>query len=71
MAVPVVGLYFMGVWGGRFVGEGKIPFRWYHAWPLVLSITLVALMLIFADDINAWSAKIFRSDVPPVEGGAP
>lgn len=62
MAIPVVGLYFMGIWGGRFVGEGKVPFRWYHAWPLVLAFGIVGLMLIYSKDINAWSAEMFRAD---------
>ncbi len=52
MAVPVVGLYFLGCWGGSFVGEDRKAFRWYHAWPLVLGAVLIALMLAFADDIN-------------------
>ena len=52
MAVPVVGLYFLGCWGGDFVGEDRKTFRWYHAWPLVLGAVLITLLLVFADDIN-------------------
>lgn len=53
MAVPVVGLYFLGCWGGNFVGEDRRAFRWYHSWPIVLGAVLIALLLVFADDINA------------------
>ena len=52
MAVPVVGLYFLGCWGGSFVGEDRRTFRWYHTWPLVLGVALITLLLVFADDIN-------------------
>lgn len=52
MALPVVGLYFMGIWGGRFVGEDKEPFRWYHIWPLLLGAAAITLLLLFADDLN-------------------
>jgi hypothetical protein len=71
MALPVVGLYFIGVWGGRFVGEGKIPFRWYHSWPLVLAALAVFLMLAFSDQINEWSAEVFGADQPPAAEGNP
>ncbi len=59
MAMPLVGLYFLGIWGGRYVGEGRVPFRWYHAWPLVLGALLIALLLVFSSDLNAWSARVF------------
>ena len=52
MAIPVVGLYFLGCWGGNFVGEDRRTFRWYHAWPLVLGAVLITLLIVFADDIN-------------------
>jgi len=52
MALPVVGLYFLGCWGGSFVGEDRKTFRWYHAWPLVLGAAVILLLLIFADDLN-------------------
>ncbi len=72
MAAPVIGLYFLGIWGGRFVGEKKITFRWYHAWPVVVGIVLVVLMLVYADRINEWSAQVFgtggsspKQEAPP------
>lgn len=69
MALPVTGLYFLGIWGGRFVGEDKIAFRWYHAWPLVLAVVLVALLLVFSDEINAWSAGLFGAGPAEPETG--
>lgn len=67
MALPIIGLYFLGIWGGRFVGEGRVPFRWYHAWPLVLGLALLAALVVFAYDIGAWSTRVFGADqvVPP------
>lgn len=70
MAIPVTGLYFLGIWGGRFVGENKIEFRWYHAWPLVLGILLVVLMLVYTDQLNQWSSQLFGSG-PPASQGKP
>jgi len=52
MALPVCGLYFLGIWGGTFVGENRRTFRWYHGWPLVIAAVLITLLLVFADDIN-------------------
>jgi sec-independent protein translocase protein TatC len=63
MALPIVGLYFMGIWGGRFVGEDRETFRWYKAWPLVLGLAVLVAMLVFSDEINQWSSDLF--------GGAP
>lgn len=62
MAVPVVGLYFLGIWGGLFVGPSARRFRWYHTWPLILGAVALAALLVFADEINDWSAKIFGAD---------
>lgn len=74
MAMPVVGLYFLGIWGGRFVGEDPEPFRFYKAWPLVLSAALFAAMLIWADELNDWAADVFGADTShlqaPKEPGA-
>ena len=68
MAIPVVGLYFLGVWGGSFVGENRKTFRWYHAWPIVLGAALITLLLVFADDIN--DALFTPVDPPPAEAPA-
>lgn len=71
MATPVVGLYFLGVYGGLFVGEGRRAFRWFHTWPLVLGAVLIGLLLAFADEINAWATEVFGADQPPsVQGDA-
>ena len=77
MAIPVVGLYFLGIWGGKFVGEDRIPFRWYHVWPIVVGGVLFALLLMYADEINE---SLFSSEeaepsqeapVDPGEGDDP
>ena len=69
MAIPVVGLYFLGIWGGQFVGENAVAFRWYKAWPILISIALFAAMLYYADELNDWAAKIFgaTSEEAPAE----
>jgi sec-independent protein translocase protein TatC len=59
MAVPVVGLYFLGVWGGRYVGPDRRQFRWWHAWPIALGIALVVFLLMYADAINDWATRVF------------
>ena len=63
MAMPVVGLYFLGIWGGRFVGENKEPFTIWKAWPLVVAVAVYALLIVERDRINDWSSRVF--------GGAP
>ena len=75
MAMPVVGLYFLGIWGGRFVGFDRIPFRWYHVWPLILSAILFTGLLVYADELN--EAVFGVSETPaeaqeaPAEPGVP
>ena len=74
MAIPVVGLYFVGIWGGRFVGESKETFRWWKAWPLVIGFALYAAMLIYADELNDFASKLFNAETKPAveapaEGG--
>ena len=64
MAVPVVGLYFLGIWGGCSSAPRAGAFRWYHAWPLVLGILLLTALLVFADELNDWSAGFFGADQP-------
>lgn len=65
MAIPVVGLYMLGVWGGRFVGEKAEQFRIWKAWPLMLGLGIYAALLIFADPLNDWAAEIFGSGSSP------
>jgi sec-independent protein translocase protein TatC len=77
MAMPVVGLYFLGIWGGRFVGVDAEEFRFYKAWPLVISLALFAAMLIWADELNDMAAQLFGGDTSsltekaaPPDGGS-
>ena len=67
MALPVVGLYFLGIWGGRFVGEDAEAFKLWKAWPLLLAAALFASMLIWADELNDWAADIFGADTSSLE----
>jgi sec-independent protein translocase protein TatC len=60
MALPLVALYFLGVWGGKFVGRDRVPFRVVDAWPLVLAVGGFVALLVFADRIVAWSGSLFR-----------
>lgn len=68
MATPIVGLYFLGIWGGRFVGAGAERFRWWKAWPIVLALAIFVVMLLEADRLNDWAARAFgvgtRSEAP-------
>ena len=59
MAIPIVGLYFIGIWGGRFVGPQPETFRWYMAWPIVLGALTFTAMLVYSGELNDWIAKIF------------
>jgi Sec-independent protein secretion pathway component TatC len=60
MALPLVGLYFLGVWGGRFVGREKVPFTVLAAWPLALGLAGLVALLVYAKDIVRWSAELWR-----------
>lgn len=59
MAIPVVGLYFIGIWGGRFVGENRERFRWYKAWPLAIGMAAFIAMIVYAEELNDMAAQIF------------
>ena len=67
MALPVVGLYFLGIWGGQFVGEDAVAFRWWKAWPIVIAVGLFAAMLYYADELNDWAASVFGVDSAPAD----
>jgi len=74
MAIPVVGLYFVGIWGGRFVGETKEAFRWWKAWPLLIGFALYVAMLVYSNELNDMFSKVFNAETSrpveaPVEGG--
>jgi Sec-independent protein secretion pathway component TatC len=51
MALPLCGLYVLGVWGGRFVGSGKEEFRWWKAWPILVGLLAVTALLVWAKEI--------------------
>jgi sec-independent protein translocase protein TatC len=57
MALPLCGLYVLGIWGGKFVGAEKERFRWWKAWPIFVGLLLVAAMLVWAKEI----ASIWKS----------
>lgn len=51
MALPLCGLYVLGIWGGRFVGTDKEEFRWWKAWPIIVGLLGVLALLIWAKQI--------------------
>jgi sec-independent protein translocase protein TatC len=67
MATPLCGLYFLGIWGTRFAGEGRERFRWWKAWPILLAALVIGLLLFYADEITAWTAK----EPPPTPAAPP
>ncbi|MDJ0523309.1 MAG: twin-arginine translocase subunit TatC [Planctomycetota bacterium] len=69
MAIPVVGLYFLGIWGGRFAGENAETFRWWKAWPVVLALLGFAAMLVYRDELNELAVDMFgvEEERPPKE----
>ena len=60
MAIPLIGLYFLGVWGGRFVGEDRERFTWWKAWPLLLTLLLIFVILFFGRDFGNAAASLFK-----------
>jgi len=59
MAFPLILLYVLGVWGGRFVGEGKETFSVWKAWPLVLAAAAMAALFWYRRDLAAWATHLF------------
>lgn len=59
VAIPLVALYFLGVWGGRFVGDDKVPFRPWHVWPLLLLLGGMGALFWFRDPIYHWASTLF------------
>ena len=59
MALPLVGLYFLGVWGGRFVGGSRERFHWWKAWPLALAISAFVLLFVFRRDLATLAGRLF------------
>ena len=60
MATPLVGLYFLGVWGGRFVGEGRVRFTVWKAWPLAIAVLAMVAIFWFRRDLTRWTADLWR-----------
>jgi sec-independent protein translocase protein TatC len=54
MSIPLCGLYMLGIWGGRFVGDGKERFRWWKAWPVYLGLALFVALLLYNKELVAW-----------------
>jgi sec-independent protein translocase protein TatC len=59
VALPLVALYFLGAYGGKFVGAGRIPFRFWHAWPVLLVAALMGALFWFRGEIAAWAGRLF------------
>jgi sec-independent protein translocase protein TatC len=64
LAGPLVGLFFAGVWGGRYVGPDRRPFHAWMAWPLVLGAVLFAGILVYSDRIADFTASMFAGERP-------
>lgn len=60
MAVPLIALYFLGVWGGRFVGEDRETFTWWKAWPLFLTFGVLFALLFFGHDLARAAGRLFN-----------
>jgi sec-independent protein translocase protein TatC len=58
MAAPLVALWFMGVWGGRFVGESREPFTVLKAWPLLILVALFLALFAYRRDLRDLASKI-------------
>ena len=75
MALPVIGLYFLGIWGGRFVGEQREPFTLLKAWPILAALLAYGALLAYRGHINEWSTRVFGGRSPPApaapEGAEP
>lgn len=52
MAGPLVGLYFLGVWAGRFVGEHRERFTVLRAWPLLVALLALVALFVYRHDLR-------------------
>ncbi len=59
VAIPLVALFFIGVWGGRFVGDDKIPFRIWHVWPMLLLAAAMGALFWYRAQIYHWASTLF------------
>ncbi|MBL9087697.1 MAG: twin-arginine translocase subunit TatC, partial [Planctomycetia bacterium] len=61
MAGPLVGLYFLGVWAGRFVGERRERFTVLRAWPLLVAVLALVALFVYRRDLR----DLVPSGAPP------
>jgi sec-independent protein translocase protein TatC len=59
MATPLVALYGLGVYGGRFVGENRVRFRWWHAWPAIVLVGALVALFVFRRDLIGLANRLF------------
>ena len=52
MAGPLVGLYFLGVWAGRFVGEHRERFTAARAWPLLVAVVALVALFVYRRELR-------------------
>lgn len=52
MAGPLVGLYFLGVWAGRFVGEHRERFTLVRAWPLLVALLALVALFVYRRELR-------------------
>lgn len=60
MATPLIALYGLGVYGGRFVGEDRETFRWWHAWPAVLLVAALVTLFFYRQALVGLADRLFR-----------
>jgi sec-independent protein translocase protein TatC len=65
LALPLTGLYFLGIWAGNFVGENRQTFRLWKAWPLLLGALLFAALLLWSDRLTDLAHRLFGPDSAP------
>ena len=58
MAMPLVALWFLGVWGGRFVGENREKLTLWKAWPLALVTAAFVALFVWRDDLHALASHL-------------
>ncbi len=67
MAGPLVGLYFLGVWAGRFVGEHRERFSALRAWPLLVAVLALVALFVYRRDLR----DLVPSGAPPAPAAVP
>lgn len=59
MATPLVALYGLGVYAGRFVGEHRERFHWWQAWPALLLVGGLVALFFFRRDLIGLANRLF------------